>query len=61
MELTINTLIKIILILLVIVIVGISLFSIWQNYLRPYFSGIGKEVAGIVLLNLKIKKKVLKI
>ncbi len=55
MELTINTLIKIVLVLLVIVVVGISLFAVWQNYLKPYFSGLGKEVAEIALLMLRQK------
>lgn len=57
MELTINTLIKIILVLVVIVIVAASLFLVWQNYLKPYFSGIGKEVTGLILLRLKAKKR----
>lgn len=56
MELTINTLIKIIIILAVILVVAASLFLFWQNYLKPYFSGIGKEVAGIAIFSLKTKR-----
>ncbi|MBS3090691.1 hypothetical protein J4433_02885 [Candidatus Pacearchaeota archaeon] len=56
MEITIDTIIKVILILVVILVVGASLFLFWNNYLKPYFSGIGKEVAGIAILRLKTKR-----
>jgi hypothetical protein len=55
MELTINTLIKIVLVILVIVVVAAGLIAVWQNYLKPYFSGLGKEVTGIALLMLRQK------
>ena len=56
MELSIDTIVKIVIILMVIVVVGASLFLFWQNYLKPYFSGIGKEVAGIAIFSLKTKR-----
>ena len=62
-ELTINTLIRIIIVLLVIVVVGVSLFLLWNSYLKPYFSGIGKDetsfIPSLIILNF-YKKKVLK-
>jgi uncharacterized protein YpmB len=56
-EITIETLVKIIIVVVVIVVVIISVFLIWKNYVQPYLSGIGKEVAGVVLLKIKQKRK----
>ena len=56
MEITIDTIIKVILILVVILVVGASLFLFWNNYLKPYFAGIGKEVTGAAILMLRTKR-----
>ncbi|MFH0831938.1 MAG: hypothetical protein V1886_03705 [archaeon] len=56
MEITIDTIIKVVLILLVIVVVASALFLFWNNYLKQYFSGIGSEVLGTAILMFGTKR-----